>query len=169
LTKRLLLIVVLSLAGAWIVRDFLFEGVWVASGSMEPTLPVNAHYFVNKMVYHIHPPLRGDIIVFQSPVDQQKGLIKRVIATPGDKIEIREKHIVLNGSPLSEPYAVYKRANERLAGDTMDEKTVPPDSYFVLGDNRDESEDSTSWVDSTTGRRIYFVQAAAIQGRLVIP
>jgi signal peptidase I len=169
LIKRTLLIVILSLAGAGLVRAFLLEGVWVASGSMEPALAVGTHYFVNKLVYRLHPPLRGDMIVFKDPVDEQKGLIKRVIAVGGDTVEIRSKQVFLNGSALTEPYAIYKRANERLLGDNMPPKTVPSGHYFVLGDNRDESEDSTSWKDPKTGERIYFIGHQAIQGRLVIP
>ena len=167
--KRLLLIVIVSLSGAGLVRGFLFEGVWIASGSMEPTLPEGTHYFVNKVIYHLRPPLRGEIIVFRSPVDNQKGLIKRVIAVGGDRVEIRRKQVSLNGTPLSEPYAVYKRATERLLGDTLPLLAVPAEAYFVLGDNRDESEDSDSWKDAATGAKIYFVKRENIQGRLVIP
>jgi signal peptidase I len=169
LIRRLLLILLLALGGAWIVRTYLFEGVWVASGSMEPTLPTGTHYFVNKLVYHLHPPLRGDIVVFKSPVDDQKGLIKRVIAVGGDQVEIHAKHVSVNGTALTEPYAVYKRGGERLVGDNIDSMSVPADCFFVLGDNRDESEDSTTWKDSKTGERIFFIHKQNLQGRLVIP
>lgn len=151
------------------MRGFLFEGIWVASGSMEPTLPVGTHYFVNKMVYRLRPPQHGEIIVFKSPVDEQKGLIKRVIAIPGDRVEIRSKQVILNEAPLNEPYAAYKRASERLIGDTMPPLKVPDDHYFVLGDNRDESEDSTSWMDPNTHTHLYFIHARNIQGKLMIP
>jgi signal peptidase I len=136
---------------------------------MEPTLPVGTHYFVNKLVYRFHSPLRGEIIVFRSPVDQQFGMIKRVIAVPGDTVEIKAKQVYLDGSVLNEPYAVYKRRNERLKGDTIEAMKVPDNAYFVLGDNRDESEDSTSWVDPKTSQRIYFIHGQDIQGRLMIP
>jgi len=160
--------VVLALAGAYIVRHYLFEGVWVASGSMEPTLPVGNHYFVNKWIYHVSKPQRGEIIVFQSPVDGEKGLIKRVIAVGGDHVQLRDKQVFLEEKPLSEPYAFYKRPNDHLVGDNSPPLTVPADSYFVLGDNRDESEDASVWKDPNTGESIRFIQMKDIQGRLVI-
>jgi signal peptidase I len=162
--KRILLIVVLALAGAGAVRGLLLEGDSVASGSMEPTLPVGTHYFVNKFVYRLHAPQRGEIIVFKSPVDSERGLIKRVIAIGGDRIEIRSKQIILNGEPLSEPYAAHKRAQEHLIGDSLQEMKVPQDALFVLGDNRDESEDSSVWKDPKTGQPIYFIGAQDIEG-----
>jgi signal peptidase I len=166
--KRLLFLIVLGVGGAWLVRHYVFEGVYVASESMEPTLPKGNHYFVNKVVYWISSPRRGDIIVFQSPVDAQKGMIKRVIAVGGDEVEMRDKHVYVNQTALHEPYAVYKRASERLVGDNMGPLKVPADHFFILGDNRDESEDSTSWRDSATHQPIYFLNKQHIQGRLVI-
>lgn len=136
---------------------------------MEPTLAEGAHYFVNRVVYHVHPPRRGDIIVFKSPTDEQKGLIKRVIAVGGDEVQIRDKQVVLNGQPLSEPYAVYKRRSERLVGDNTPPLKVPDDGFFVLGDNRDESEDSSVWKDPKTGAPIRFIDENYLEGRLIIP
>ena len=167
--KRILLILVLALGGAAITREYVFEGVWVASGSMEPTLPVGTHYFVNKWVYRFQQPQRGDIIVLRDPVDQEKGLIKRVIAVGGDQVQMRDKVVFLNGYALAEPYSVHDRAQERLVGDNSPLLTVPADSFFVLGDNRDESEDSSVWKDPQTGEPVRFVQKKDIQGRLIIP
>jgi signal peptidase I len=167
--KRIVLLLVLGLGGAWAVRAFVFEGVWVASGSMEPTLPIQTHYFVNKLAYVWSSPKRGDIVVFKSPTDHQKGMIKRVIAVAGDRVEMRNKRVILNQALLHEPYAVYKRAGERLVGDNMDPLQVPAECVFILGDNRDESEDSTSWTDPQTGQPIRFLKLSDIEGRLVIP
>jgi signal peptidase I len=167
--KRILILLILGLGGAWAVREYVAEGVWVASASMEPTLPVGSHFFVNKLAYRNNLPLRGDIIVFQNPVDDQMGMIKRVIAVGGDTIEMRSKQVFLNGEPLSEPYAVYKRAKERLVGDNRDAIKVPEDTVYVLGDNRDESSDSSQWVDRETGQNVPFVPRKKIQGRLMIP
>jgi signal peptidase I len=166
---RRIVIIALAVAAGWAVRVCLLEGIWIASGSMEPTLPVGTHYFVNRAVYHLHPPERGDIVVFKSPIDAETGLVKRVIAVGGDQIEIRAKQVILNGTPLSEPYAVYKRAQERLVGDNLPAVKVPEHAIFVLGDNRDESEDSSVWKDPKTGERIYFVQGPSIDGRLMKP
>jgi signal peptidase I len=167
--KRLLVIVLLAVTAGCALRAFVLEGIWVASGSMEPQLPVGTHYFVNKLTYHFREPRRGEIIVFRSPIDQQKGLIKRVIALPGDEVEVRDKRIYLNGTPLAEPYAIYKRATERLVGDNVAKMTIPPDCFYVLGDNRDESEDSSVWRDPQTKERIYCVPRSNVQGQLLIP
>jgi signal peptidase I len=134
---------------------------------MEPTLVVGEHYLVNRMSYRVHGPDRGDIIVFRSPVDEQTGYIKRVIAVTGDSIEMREKHVILNGKPLEEPYTVYKRANEALAGDNLGPLQVPVGTVFVLGDDRDESFDSTTWKDPKTGEPIYFLPITHIKGKLI--
>jgi signal peptidase I len=68
---------------------------------------------------------------------------------------------------LEEPYTIYKRANENLAGDNLGPLKVPEDSVFVLGDNRDESYDSTTWKDAKTGKPIYFLPMKNIKGRLI--
>ncbi len=165
--KRLVFIVMLSLIGAWIVRSFFFETVSVASGSMEPTLFVGTHYLVNRFLYLIRKPERGDIIVFTSPVDHKTGYIKRVIAIGGDTVELRDKQVILNGKALEEPFTVHRRANERLIGDTFGPLRVPEDHVFVLGDNRDESDDSSVWKDSSTKEPIRFVPDHDIKGRLI--
>jgi signal peptidase I len=165
--KRTLFLLALGLAGAWITRTYFIETVSVASGSMEPTLFLNTHYLVNRIVYRLHEPERGDIIVFTSPVDHKTGYIKRVIAVGGDRVELRAKQVILNGTPLEEPFTIHKRANVNLVGDTLQEITVPDHDVFVLGDNRDESDDSSVWKDPQTGQRIYFVKTQDIKGRLI--
>jgi signal peptidase I len=134
---------------------------------MEPTLAVGDHYLVNKLTYRFHGPERGDIIVFRSPVDEQTGFIKRVIAVSGDSIEMREKHVILNGKSLEEPYTEYKRAQEALEGDNLGPFKVPEGNVFVLGDDRDESFDSTTWKDAKTGEHIYFLPNSHIKGKLI--
>ncbi len=91
LVRRLLFLVALALGGTWILRTFFFDTISVASGSMEPTLEVGTHFWVNRLVYRFHNPERGDIIVFTSPVDEETGFIKRVIAVPGDAVELETK------------------------------------------------------------------------------
>ena len=100
-------------------------------------------------------------------MDGETGFIKRVIAVPGDEVELREKKVYFNGKQLEEPYTVYKRANERLTGDNLGPLKVPEDCVFVLGDNRDESYDSTSWKDARTGKPIYFLPMKNIKGKLI--
>ena len=128
---------------------------------------VGSHYLVNRIVYRFRDPQRGDIIVFTSPVDHRTGYIKRVIAVSGDRIGLRAKQVILNGKPLEEPFTIHKRASENLVGDNIPEMTVPPDTVFVLGDNRDESDDSSVWRDPQTHRRVFFLENKAIKGRLI--
>jgi len=167
LIKRLLFLVSLAVGITWILRTFLFDTILVASGSMEPTLAVGDHYLVNRVSYRFHAPDRGDIIVFRSPVDEQTGFIKRVIAVGGDSVELREKHVILNGKPMEEPYTVYKRAKEALDGDNLGPLKIPEGTVFVLGDDRDESFDSTTWKNTKTGESIYFLPVTHIKGKLI--
>lgn len=165
--RRLLFLLSIALVSTWVLRTFFVDAIYVASESMEPTLTVGDHFWVNRLVYRMHEPERGDIIVFTSPVDKQTGFIKRVIAIPGDQIELRHKKVYVNGKLLEEPYTVYKRANEELVGDNIEPMTVPEESVFVLGDNRDLSYDSTAWKDPTTGKPLYFLPMKNIKGRLI--
>ncbi len=165
--RRVLLILLVSLAGAWGVRTYVFETISVASGSMEPTLQVGLHFLVNKLAYRSSEPERGDIIVFTDPLDNALGMIKRVIAVSGDTVEMRDKKVYVNAQPLDEPYAVYKRQRERLDGDTMGPLVVPAKHVFVLGDNRDESDDSSVWKDPKTGDHLYFLPDELIKGKLL--
>jgi signal peptidase I len=167
LIKRLLFLVSLAVGITLVLRTFIFDAISVASGSMEPTLDVGNHYLVNRLVYDLHAPERGDIIVFRSPLDPDVGFIKRVIATSGDTVQLRDKHVILNGKPLEESYTVYKRAKEHLDGDNLGPLKVPENTVFVLGDNRDESFDSTTWKDPKTGEHIYFLPMKNIKGKLI--
>lgn len=133
---------------------------------MEPTIYTGRKIFVNKFIYRFLKPERGDIIVFKDPVDG-KGEVKRVIAIPNDRIKIVNKVVYLNGQPLNEPYAVFLRKNEILQGDNIEELTVPPGHYFVMGDNRDYSKDSRDWMDSA-GNKIYFLPEKLIEGKAII-
>jgi len=97
----------------------VLEGIYIASASMEPTLSVGRHFFVNKLVYRFRPPRRGEMVVFSSPVEK-KELVKRVIGVAGDDIRIEAKQVILNGSILVEPYVQHTRADEELVGDDLD-------------------------------------------------
>lgn len=164
---RILLVLVLGVGGAWLVRTQLYEGAIVESASMEPALKTGVHYMVNRWVYRTHAPQRGDLISFVNPIDADVRNIKRVIAIPGDTVELRKKQVILNGVPQDEPYAQYLRSHEALDGDTFGPLTVPDGMYFVLGDNRDVSEDSSVWRDPKTHERVYFVPLQNIKGRVV--
>jgi len=123
----------------FLVAQAMMQSVKVVGASMEPSLHNGQYLVVSKAAYWFHPPRRGDIIVFHSPQNQDQDIIKRVIATPGETVEIREGTVYINGSPLDEPYI----AEEPYYNLPL--QKVPEDSYFVLGDNRNHSSDSHVW------------------------
>ena len=150
--------IVLALVIALLVRTFVLQAFKIPSGSMIPTLEVGDHILVWKFMYGIKIPWvdeklfsrcpdRGDIIVFVFPRDKTKDFIKRVIALPGEKIEIVGREILIDDKPIEDPWGRY--TNRRSGtGSTMDNygpEIVPPDSLFVMGDNRDNSQDSRYW------------------------
>lgn len=149
-----------ALVIALVIRSFVVEPFKIPSSSMEDTLLVGDHLFVNRFLYGLRvPPLkfrplkiraprRGDIVVFIPPHQRDKDFIKRVIGTPGDTIEIRDRVVHVNGKPVGEPYVVHKDGAGRRATaprDVMPPLTVPQGKYFMMGDNRDRSEDSRYW------------------------
>ena len=160
---RLLLLVVIALAVVLPVRLWVAEPIYIASASMEPTLPVGLHAFLDRLTLRLRAVRRGDIIVLRPPVGGAQDMVKRVIALPGETVELRAKKVFLNGQELDEPYVEHKRSQERLEGDDLGPLTVPPASLFVLGDNRDESRDSSVWRDDE-GRRVYFVPERNVRG-----
>lgn len=117
---------------------FVYQPVKVEGGSMEPGLEDQERIFINKLVYRIEAIGRGDIIVFRYPRDLHKNFIKRVIGIPGDRIRISRGRVYVNGQLIREPYVPEMYQDSRSAA----EITVPPDSYFVMGDHRTMSNDS---------------------------
>jgi len=120
---------------------------------MEPTLLVGDYILTNNSTYRVQDPQRGDIIVFKYPQDESRDFIKRIIGTPGDAIQIRGHQVLLNGKPLEEPYVKPRAPALAHVGQSghcayaygCEITAVPPDSYFVMGDNRDNSQDSRYW------------------------
>ncbi|MFC1864432.1 signal peptidase I [Chloroflexota bacterium] len=113
----------------------------VVSPSMEPSIPVGQHLFINKIVYNFHEPERGDIALFHPPHNKQYDFIKRIIGLPGESVEIKEGIVYIhkedgNVLPLDEPY-ITDPARYPFKGDIL-----PENAYFVLGDNRNNSGDS---------------------------
>jgi len=150
---------------ALVVRQFVIEPFKIPSSSMEDTLLIGDHLFVNRFIYGLkipyvkarplamRQPHRGDIIVFVPPHQRDKDFIKRVIGVPGDTIEMRKQEVFLNGKKI------VKGARSFLRKDDMARVTVPPGKYFAMGDNRDRSEDSRYWG---------FVAAPDIKGKAMI-
>jgi signal peptidase I len=129
---------VISLAISCFIIIFLYQPVKVEGTSMMPSLEDQERIFVNKFVYRLEPIERGDIIVFRYPHDPSKSFIKRVAAVAGDRIQIDEGRVFVNGKPLPEEYLPRAYEDHRSYPETV----VPPQSYFVLGDHRSLSNDS---------------------------
>ena len=153
--------IIIAIFLALVIRSFVIQAFKIPSGSMIPTLLIGDHLLVSKFIYGIKIPIinktivkfkdpkRGDIIVFICPVDRGKDFIKRVIGLPGDKIEIIDKKVYINDKPYPDPHGyhndprIYPR--EISPRDNFGPVIVPPNKYFVMGDNRDSSYDSRFW------------------------
>ena len=158
---RLLFLVVIAVGVALPLRALVVEPITIASGSMEPTLKTGELLLLDKFTLSGRLPRRGEIVSFRGPDGHD--MVKRVIGLPGDEVQIKEKVVFVNGAALEEPYAVHRRADQILAGDNIGPLTVPPESYFLLGDNRDESNDSSVWKDEE-GKPMHFLPKSALQG-----
>lgn len=161
---RTLFLVFLGVVGAWLLRAFAVEGIFVASGSMEPTLKTGTHLFLDKLTYRLRDPAPGDIVCFTAPVEPHEEMCKRLIAVGGQTVELREKALFVDGRAVEERYVVHKRSAERLVGDNLGPLEVPKEHVFVLGDNRDESKDSSYWKDPATGEPRPFVPRSRVRG-----
>ncbi len=129
----------------------------IASRAMEPTLLVGDRIRANKIVYEMNTsfiksqqaPNRGDVVVFELPIDESKNYIKRIVGIGGDLVEIRNKQVYLNGEPWDDPYGMHEDSDTWPGSvsprDNYGPVTVPEDSLFVMGDNRDSSRDSRYW------------------------
>jgi signal peptidase I len=159
--------IVIAVILALFIRTFVVQAFKIPTGSMEENLLVGDHLLVNKFVFAptaspIERALlpvgvieRGDVVVFKYPEEPDRDFIKRVIGLPGETLEVRDKKVYVNGSPLDEPYAHYLQTPgqgaepfETTSYDVRDRYgpvTVPPNQYFVMGDNRDNSQDSRYW------------------------
>jgi signal peptidase I len=152
-----------------LIRTFVAQAYNIPSGSMKPTLLVGDFILVNKLVYRFSEPQRGDIVVFKYPIDPNIDFIKRIVALPGEEVEVRNNQVFINGKPLplievgrGEENGVRKVIYEEVMPEGIKHKVqfyedfpfskrdfgpvvVPPNHYFVMGDNRDNSEDSRYW------------------------
>jgi len=167
------LVVAILLAIA--IRGAVVQAFKIPSGSMLPTLQIGDHLLVAKFLYgvripytdtrvlRIRGPKRGDIVVFAYPVDDSKDFIKRVIGVPGDRVEVRDKKVFVNGDPIEDPWGVHVDRATLPGGferrDNFGPVEVPPGQFFVMGDNRDRSYDSRFWG---------FVEDARIKGKAFV-
>jgi len=157
---------------ALFIRTFVVQAFKIPSGSMKQTLQIGDHILVNKFIYGIKIPYwqttiipfknpqKGDIIVFKYPMDPDKAFIKRVIGVAGDVIKIRKKKLYLNGELANHDFAFHSEPKINKPGrDDFGPITVPENSLFVMGDNRDASHDSRFWG---------FVDLKAVNGKAFI-
>lgn len=164
--------IILAFLIAMVIRTFVVQAFKIPSSSMMPTLAVGDHILVWKFIYGIKVPVidkklfvrrpnRGDIIVFVYPRDRSKDFIKRVIGLPGEKIQIVGKDILVNDIPIEDPWGEYAKnhVNTGSVRDNYGPKIVPANSLFVMGDNRDNSQDSRYWG---------FVDLNAVKGKAFI-
>lgn len=126
---------------ALLIRQFAIQTSIVPTPSMVPTLKVRDRLFVNKFIYHLREPQRGDIIVFKSPNGDGKDYVKRCIGLPGDTVEIKQGNVFVNDTLFIVPGVKIQRNQY----DYQSKLTVPKNSYYMLGDNRPNSQDSRFW------------------------
>jgi len=167
--------ILIALLLALFIRTFVVQAFKIPSGSMKNTLLIGDHILVNKFIYGVKNPLNGktwipikeperrDIVVFKYPINPEQDYIKRVIGVEGDTIEIKDKKVYVNGEPQEEDYTIFldKRVlpGSLQPRDNMGPITVPENSLFVMGDNRDNSYDSRFWK---------FVDLKAVKGKAFI-
>ena len=163
------MIVALAIGLALLIQAFVVKPYQIPSGSMEPTLDPGQRVLVNRVVYHLRDPKIGDIVVFHPPVgansescgdphagngtrrpcdrpkpaQSETNFIKRIVAGPGDRLSIQDGHPVVNGIEAKEDFV---RPCRGTGGCSFPEPiTIPPDHYFMMGDNRGASDDSRFW------------------------
>jgi len=124
---------------AFIIITFIGQVTVVKGASMEPTLHDRERLIANKISYRFESPKRNEIVIFKPPVGVKRNYIKRIIAVPGDTVEIVNGEIYINDQALLEPYVKFN------SYENLPSLTVPDDSFFVLGDNRPNSSDSRFW------------------------
>ncbi len=134
IVETVLLTLLIFLAVRTLIQNFRIEGT-----SMEPNLHDGQYLIINKLLYYLHPPERGDVVVFHYPKNPRRDFIKRVIGLPGEKVEVRGERIFINGEELEEPYTLH------TSNYTWGPQRLGEDEYFVLGDNRNSSSDSHNW------------------------
>jgi signal peptidase I len=146
----------IALVLAVFIRTFAVQAYKIPSGSMIPTLLVGDYILVNRLAYGLRIPYykyvfrwgeikRGDVIVFVFPEDPSKDFIKRVIALPGETIEIKRKKIYIDGREIEDKWGFFSDDYVGPPRDDFGPFQVPPEHVFVMGDNRDESNDSRFW------------------------
>ena len=154
--------IIIAVLLALVIRQFAVQAFTIPSGSMMDTLLIGDYILVNKFLFGpeipftdkhlpgLRQPEHGDVIVFKYPNDETRDFIKRIVAVGGDTVQIKDNRVVLNGKLLDEPYVMpgsFRAGQSTHCGYLYgcEPVVVPPNSYFVMGDNRDNSQDSRYW------------------------
>lgn len=139
--------IVWAVVVALVIRTFIVAPFKIPSGSMHPTLIEGDRILVSKFIYRLQEPQRGEIVVFRYPEDPKRPFIKRVIGTGGERVEIRNGEVLINGKSATDPPALRADhyVNRGVFGQEGQEITVPPGEFYVLGDNSEFSHDSRFW------------------------
>lgn len=127
----------------FVIINLAVQNYDIQGPSMEPTLHNQERIMVDKVSYLVHPPSRGDIIVFIAPNNPSLNYVKRIIAIPGDVLSVDDTTVKVDGVTLQEPYVDPRRQGNPY--DPIDNRVVPPNHYFVMGDDRINSSDSRDW------------------------
>jgi signal peptidase I len=136
--REIVEIVAITVLFFFLVR-VLAQSYHVTDNSMQPGLSSDSDVMINKQAYLFRPPQRGDVIALHLPTNTSIDFLRRVIGLPGDTVQIDGTHVIVNGVTLNEPYV------STNASPVVNTWKIPPDQYFVLGDNRPISKDSRFW------------------------
>jgi signal peptidase I len=150
-----------AVALALVIRTFVVQTFEIPSGSMENTLQIGDYLIANKFLYGlrlpwsgervltIREPRRGDVVIFKYPKDPSQDFIKRLVGLPGDEVMVRDKVVYVNGKVYADPHEIHKDSRVQPTSESPRDEfgpvKVPQGSYFMMGDNRDESYDSRFW------------------------
>ena len=144
-------IIAVAVVVALVVRAFVFQTFFIPSDSMVPRLETDDRILVNQLTYDVRDPQRTDVVVFKTPKAAHlnlEHLVKRIVGLPGDTIEGRDGHVLINGRILNEPYLP-----SGVVTSPFSARQVPAESYFMMGDNRSNSDDSRTW--GAADRRLF--------------
>jgi len=150
--------ILIALVLAFIIRSFIVQAFKIPSGSMIPTLLVGDHILVNKFIFgpqipftkirlfSFQKPERWDVVVFLEPTERKKDFIKRVIGLPGETVQVIDRKVYINGEPLKDEAYAFHASSRFVRGlDNYGPTKIPENSYFMMGDNRENSSDSRVW------------------------
>ena len=160
--KSWVITILVAVLAVVLLQSFVIVNANVPTGSMEDTIMAGDRIIAGRFSYWFSDPERGDIVVFRYPDDETKLYVKRIIGLPGDTVEISDGTVYINGEALEEPYLDVETIGE------FGPYEVPEDSYFMMGDNRNDSQDSRYWENTYVKRdkilgKVYFTYLPRIK------